>query len=555
LPQLPGIGTRIRQRLIELGYSRSGRPDVARFCAERDYRPQYVYAWLTGRTPSYENLERLAGDLRVSRSWLAVGEEAGEQQEDHEQSEGASSGSARGPKEPRRPAPKPAGRSAPTSQVIDFARLRDVTAKLVEVEAQLAAIFEAFPDLYIWVDGAGTILDWKGGRTAVPDVLLGPCIGRPIHEVFAGGTGSSLRHALATAIQTVTPSTLEYTAAVGGAEQTFEARLMPLDASGVQVLIVVRDVSERRRAEQAVHDSEARYRALVEGSIQGICIVQDGVIRFANQALCDLFGHPSPEALLGQAVLMLNAPEEHARLVRYREARLRGEPAPKRYEYLGIRSDGTRLWIENVVTVLDWEGRPAILATLQDVTDRKRAQDSTAALIDAGRELAGTLDLNELVARTLERLIRLLRVGRAGVYSIDLSTGHLRCLAAAGEAQPEAAVGREMAPGQGLMWRAIELGHAVSSPDILNEPGLAQPEWAIRVNRDHGLSAVMAAPLTVGGRIIGALAVGDVRGRKYSDDDHTLLTAFADHAAIALDNARRFREMEERLGALRPPQG
>lgn len=53
MPKLPGVGKRIGRRLIELGYSKAGRPDIAKFCAERDYRPQYVYAWLTGRTPSY----------------------------------------------------------------------------------------------------------------------------------------------------------------------------------------------------------------------------------------------------------------------------------------------------------------------------------------------------------------------------------------------------------------------------------------------------------------------------------------------------------------------
>jgi PAS domain S-box-containing protein len=559
MPKLPDIGKRIGRRLVEQGYSKAGRPDVAKFCAEKGYRPQYVYAWLAGRTPSYENLVQLAADLGVSRSWLAVGDEAlvvAVAEGGGESLEARQPGRARVAREHRRPFEPIPVRSAPSVQVFDFGRLRDVTEKLVEVETQLAAVFEAFPDLYIWVDGAGVILDWKGGRSAVSDVLLEPCVGKLVDEVFQADTGSRLRQALTTATLTGAPGTLEHTADVGGVERTFEARLVPLEAPSGQALIVVRDVSDRRRAEQALRDSEARYRALAEGSIEGICIVQDDLIRFANQALCDIFGYAGPAALLGQPVLILNAPEEHERLKSYRLRRLQGEAAPKRYEYKGIRADGRPLWIENVVTVLSWEGRRAVLATKQDITDRKRAQEEAAALADIGRELAGTLDLNEVVARTLERLVHLLSVGRAGVYIVDPRTGHLRCLAAAGESRPEAAVGRELAPGQGLMWKAIALGHAVASPDILNEPEIEQPEWSIAMNRAHGLSAVMAAPLAIRGRTVGALMVGDVRGRHYSEDDHRLLVAFAAHAAVALDHAWRFRELEDRLGALKAaPQG
>ena len=559
MPKLPDVGKRIGRCLVELGYSRAGRPDVAKFCAEKRYRPQYVYAWLSGRTPSYENLVRLASDLGVSRSWLAVGDEAlvvAAAEGGRESVEARPTGRARAGREQRRPSDPMPLRSAPSVQAFDFVRLRDVTAKLVEVETQLAAIFEAFPDLYIWVDGAGAILDWKGGRSAVPDALLEPCVGKLVDEVFQDDTGSRLRQALTTAALTGTPGILEHTAAVGGVERTFEARLVPLEAPGGQALIVVRDVSDRRRAEQALRDSEARYRALAEGSIEGICIVQDDLIRFANQALCDIFGYAGPAVLLGQPVLILNAPEEYDRLEAYRLRRLQGEAVPKRYEYKGIRADGRPLWIENVVTVLSWDGRSAFLATVQDVTDRKRAQEAAAALADIGRELAGTLDLNELVARTLDRVMHLLSVGRAGVYIVDPGTGRLRCLAAAGESRPEAAVGRELAPGQGLMWKAISLGHAVASSDILSEPDIEQPEWAIAMNRAHGLSAVMATPLTIRGRTVGALMVGDVRGRHYSEDDHRLLAAFADHAAVALDHARRFRDLEDRLDALQAaPQG
>ena len=73
--RFPGVGQRINQRLNALGYWRNGRPDVARFCEERRYRPQYVYAWLKDRLPDYENLKRLARDLRAPMCWLLLGEE------------------------------------------------------------------------------------------------------------------------------------------------------------------------------------------------------------------------------------------------------------------------------------------------------------------------------------------------------------------------------------------------------------------------------------------------------------------------------------------------
>src|SRR3990167_7524098 len=71
--RFPGVGARIQARLKALGFSKKGRPDILRFCQERGYRPQYVYAWLRDRLPVYENLVRLARDLGVSPEWLMFG--------------------------------------------------------------------------------------------------------------------------------------------------------------------------------------------------------------------------------------------------------------------------------------------------------------------------------------------------------------------------------------------------------------------------------------------------------------------------------------------------
>jgi len=141
--------------------------------------------------------------------------------------------------------------------------------------------------------------------------------------------------------------------------------------------LFAREQAARADAEAALlalRVTEERYRAVVDGSIQGMYIHQDRTIRFANEAMVRTFRYESAAELVGQDYLIFLAPEEHARIEGYRAARLRGEPAPTRYETRGRRKDGAPIWIEIVVSVVSWEGRPAILGTFLDITERKRAE-------------------------------------------------------------------------------------------------------------------------------------------------------------------------------------
>jgi hypothetical protein len=71
-----GVGRRIRERLVALGYvNEDGEADIARFIREKRYDGRYFYAWANkDRTPTGENLDRLADDLDVPRAWLLLGE-------------------------------------------------------------------------------------------------------------------------------------------------------------------------------------------------------------------------------------------------------------------------------------------------------------------------------------------------------------------------------------------------------------------------------------------------------------------------------------------------
>ena len=153
------------------------------------------------------------------------------------------------------------------------------------------------------------------------------------------------------------------------------------------------EITQHKASEQALRDSEERFRNLIEGSLQGIVVqTPDFVPLFANQAYAEMYGFDSPEEVLAAGnVLLLIAPEEHERLRGYARARMAGEPVSTVYEFQGVRRDGRRIWVYSSVRPVRWYGEPAIQATVFDITDRRAAQEAlqiSEASLAAAQRLA-----------------------------------------------------------------------------------------------------------------------------------------------------------------------
>jgi PAS domain S-box-containing protein len=131
---------------------------------------------------------------------------------------------------------------------------------------------------------------------------------------------------------------------------------------------------EHKLAEKALTESEEKYRTLVEQATDGVVIVQDGILIFVNPAMSRMTGFELNE-LLNSPFMKFIAPDQRDLLMDLYRRRMAGEKIPSVYETMGVRKDGTELPVELNAALIKYQGRPAELVMLRDLSERKRAEE------------------------------------------------------------------------------------------------------------------------------------------------------------------------------------
>ena len=137
----------------------------------------------------------------------------------------------------------------------------------------------------------------------------------------------------------------------------------------------VQDISDRKRMEELLKKSEEKYSSVVENSMDGIIVLQKGIIKFLNQAILDLSGY-NLEELIDKEFETLLSPEYRKFVMNMHQARLAGKDVPSMYEIEIIRKNGISVPIEVSNTIITYGGEKATLSFIRNITERKQAEDA-----------------------------------------------------------------------------------------------------------------------------------------------------------------------------------
>jgi PAS domain S-box-containing protein len=318
------------------------------------------------------------------------------------------------------------------------------------------------------------------------------------------------------------------------------------DDSGLisHFVAVKTDITEQKRAETALRESEARYRAIKEQSLEAIYMAdcQSKRLLEVNPAFLKLLGYNTEEALgLTQYDLIVQKREN----IDAMNKRILAEGVVNIGERQWRRKDGSLINVEVTAGKIKREKNDMVFAVAREITERKLAEEKIRryanemkALHQTTHDLVIEQELPKLLRTIVERAVGLLGAAGGSLYLCEQEKRQVRCVVS--YRTPQDISGTILNYGEGAAGQIAETGEALTIEDYKNWEGQL-PSFS----KDDYFHSMLGVPMLWKGQVEGIILIFENKHRTFVEEELQAATLFANQAAIAIENSRLF-EAEQR---------
>jgi PAS domain S-box-containing protein len=310
------------------------------------------------------------------------------------------------------------------------------------------------------------------------------------------------------------------------------------------VLVIVDDITQLKQAEQALRESEERYRLVTEEMPIGIGILQDMQLVYTNRFLREMWWEDEEPSL--ERLLQYVPPDQAQQLMARTSGLLAGEDAQGPFEITVRDTAGQQRSLVFQGSVIQYGGKQAILGTAQDITERRLMEKAeieqrnlAEALRDTSAALSSTLDLAEVLDRILDNLDRVVPHDAASIMLLEDGIARVarhRGYDLRGQAENMAALELPVAEYATLRTMA-DTKRPLVIPDVTQYTG-----WA-NISDTAWVCSHAAAPILVEGSLAGFICVDSATPDFFSPEQASRLEAFTYQVGAAIRNARLYDEI------------
>ena len=319
------------------------------------------------------------------------------------------------------------------------------------------------------------------------------------------------------------------------------------DAKGTpQTLVaVIRDISERKRAEEALRDSEELARGMLEAATTGIYFLQAGKFLYVNRLFEQISGYTYDE-LLGTYSLDYVHPDDKD-TVRTKAIKVLKGQRSSPYEFRLIKKDSGIVWVLDRVASVQYKGKRSVLGTITDITERKKAEEEVSrytkqieTLFDIGTKVTQILNLEELLVNVLDKVLEVTGAEVTGIFLLNEKTKELVLRAHRGMSASFSRKVSVLSAADGVLKQLLETGKPllvgnVSADQRFNHQGVKKGRF----------KSLAALSIMAKEKIIGVLGIGSHSHRQFPDWEVRMLGTIANQIGMAIENARLYEHALE----------
>jgi PAS domain S-box-containing protein len=318
------------------------------------------------------------------------------------------------------------------------------------------------------------------------------------------------------------------------------------DAAGEPAFAIgmVEDITEQRRIEETLRESERRFRQTFEHAASGMAIIDpDGFFLQVNQRFCDMLGY-SCEELVGRGFQEVTHPQDREAALRVFRAQLAGKRDHEQFEKRFIRRDGRAVWtLMSTAMLHDSKGNPLYqISQIQDISKRHEAEKALeqrlaelALLNQIGNQITRPLGLEAVLESAVEIVQRSFGYHHVAILTMNEHGGKLEEKVVLGRFADVVPEGFQMDLDDGLIGWVARHGETVVVNDVEGDPRY------INYYPDQILTrSELSVPIRTGGDVVGVLDVQSEKLGAFGEDDVMVMETVADQIAVALENARLY---------------